>query len=595
MSRSVWQFTFVFGVSLGLPMFHLTGDAGYTLSRQVLKNSESVPLLVEGVVSGSEAASGKTETRRGALFYTPDVGFVGEDRVRATLEDGIEVEVLVDVRSHPNFIFILTDDQSWTSLSARMDKQDPRSRSDLHRTPHFDRLAKRGMRFSRAYSPAPNCSPSRYANLTGKSTARLQFTDIVGRNQTIPKVGKFRLSAIRTATKEIEASEVTIPEWLRSLPGANYASGHFGKWHLLGGGPESHGFDVSDGDTGNRQGSVAENLESNDPKQAYGIADRGNRFMGEAVSAGRPFYCQLSHYAVHAAIQYREETLAKANDWEDGDNHSSKEYAAMISDLDSSVGQTLDEIDRLGLRHSTYVIFQADNGAPQFMSNAYPLKRYKPEIWEGGIRVPTIVSGPGIPEHSQCDQAMMGIDILPTIWEFAGGDPNRLPKDIDGVSIASWLRGKPQRKLERPSPLVVHSPHYIVSNDLAKNQRPSSALLEGPWKLVAWYETGEVSLINLEDDVSESRDLSATRPKLALKLRKSLRDYLSAVNAQLPTLDAAYAKNPGKSGDADDDGLPDSWEFAQLLTHTLGPGDDPDGDGISNVEEFRTNSDPLAR
>lgn len=562
---------------------------------QVLRDQRDVPVVSENVLKCSQPENGKTKVRNEGVYYSPHAGFVGEDSIRVSFTDGSAKMLTVDVRAFPNFVFILTDDQSWTGLSARMDKRIPESASDLHRTPNIDSIVAQGMRFSRGYSPAPNCSPSRYANLTGKTTARLKFTDITGRNQTVPPEGKFRLSAIRTETKEIEKRETTIPELLKSLPNANYTTAHMGKWHLLGGGPANHGFDVSDGETGNREGSVRKNIAEGDPKQAYGIAKRGNQFMDSAVNANQPFYCQLSHYAVHASIQFREDTFEETKTWEAGKNHTSKEYAAMVADLDKSVGQTLAHIDALGLRHSTYVVYQADNGAPLFMSNAIPLRRHKPEIWEGGNRVPTIVRGPGIESGSQCDQAMMGIDLLPTIWDLAGGDASRLPSNIDGASISAWLKGNTEKSIQRPGTLVLHSPHYVVTPDLAKNQRPSSALHEGPWKLLAWYETGEVHLFNLEEDISESRDLSEEHPAEKLRLWKQLRDYLADVGAQLPTLDAAFPDNPGKAGDADADGLPDAWEFEQLLTHSFGPNDDPEGDGRSNGSEFQNRTDPLAQ
>ena len=561
---------------------------------QVLRDSAPVP-LTGNLLSAGSPSHGSAEVRDGTLHYTPEPGFSGADSLAVTRRDGSRETVRIDVRPHPNFVFILTDDQSWTSLSARMDRNNPSSRSDLHRTPHIDSLVADGMRFSRGYSPAPNCSPSRYANLTGKTCARLKFTDIVDRGHTKGSIGQL-LIPINKATRAIQEKEATLPELLKSLPRAGYTTAHFGKWHLAGGGPERHGFDASDGPTGNREGSQGPTVKQ-DAKLAYGIAQRGNEFITAAVAAGTPFYCQLSHYAVHAKIQYRKDTFAETKTWAPGKNHASKRYAAMLADLDRSVGHTLAHLDRLGLRHSTYVVYQADNGAPKFLSNAYPLKRYKPEIWEGGTRVPTLFRGPGIPAGSQCDQAMMGIDFLPTLWELAGGTPGRLPADLDGASLTGWLRGRTDLPLARPGELVIHSPHYILTTKGVqagwKDQRPSSVLHDGPWKLVAWFETGALHLFHLEDDPGETRDLSTEHPAEKLRLWKRLRDYLAEVGAQLPTLDPAHPSHPGGVEDADADGLPDAWEFSQLLTHALGPADDPDGDGLDNAREHKDGTDPL--
>ncbi|MEM6470496.1 MAG: sulfatase-like hydrolase/transferase, partial [Planctomycetota bacterium] len=499
----------------------------------------------------------------------------------------------------PNFVFILTDDQGWTGLSTPMDKSRIDSKSDFYRTPNIDRLAASGMRFSRGYSPAPNCSPSRYANLTGKTCARLSFTDIVGRGHSTDLNGKQKLRPGGKATRQIREADVTIAELLKTLPD-RYRTAHFGKWHLSGGGPGKHGFDASDGSTGNREGSLGPTIVA-DPKQAFSLASKANEFIAESVALDQPFYCQISHYAVHAKIQHRDQTLTRTRQWDAGSNHSDPAYAAMVSDLDQSVGMVLDQLERLDIEDNTYVIYQADNGSPQFLSESPPLKRYKPEIWEGGIRVPTFISGPGVAPNSQCDQPMMGIDLLPTIWELAEGHEDGLPKDIDGGSLVSAIKAissgaEEESFVRRPGELVVHSPHYVLTKDGKKNQRPSSAIFDGKWKLVAWYETGEVSLFDLQSDISESQDVGNDYPGVKQDLYKRLRNYLVGVDAHMPTLDPKHSSHRDPSpGDADADGLPDEWEFRNLLTHRFSGDDDTDGDGLSNLTEFKSKTDPLTR
>ncbi|MEM7313117.1 MAG: sulfatase-like hydrolase/transferase, partial [Planctomycetota bacterium] len=501
-----------------------------------------------------------------------------------------------DGPKRPNFVFILTDDQGWTGLSTPMDKAQPGSQSDFYQTPNIARLAAAGMRFPRGYSPAPNCSPSRYANLTGKTCARLAFTDIVGRGHNTELKVSQKLRPGGKKTRQIRAEDVTIPELLKTLPGG-YRTAHFGKWHLGGGGPEQHGFDDSDGPTGNREGSEGPTVKE-DPKRAFSITSRANDFIEESVTAGRPFYCQVSHYAVHAKIQHRAETLAKTQGWTPGKSHFDPAYAAMVADLDAAVGQLLYQIEELGIADNTYIIYQADNGSPKFLSESPPLRRYKPEIWDGGIRVPTFLSGPGIASDSQCNEPVMGIDFLPTIWEWAGGDESALPANIDGGSLVSAVNAisndaDSQDKVERTGELVVHSPHYVLTKDGAKNQRPSSAIIDGRWKLVAWYETGDVHLFDLKTETSESTDVGDQHPEVKQNLRVRLRDYLSKVDALMPTLEPKHKSNSGAEGDVDNDGLPDRWEFKNLLTYKLGPDDDPDHDGQDNATELQMNSDPL--
>ncbi|MEM6692434.1 MAG: hypothetical protein AAF664_23585, partial [Planctomycetota bacterium] len=218
---------------------------------------------------------------------------------------------------------------------------------------------------------------------------------------------------------------------------------------------------------------------------------------------------------------------------------------------------------------------------------------------EGGIRVPTFISGPGIVADSQCDQPVMGIDLLPTIWDWAGGDADQLPGDIDGGSLvpaieAAGSKSTDLTSVRRPGELVVHSPHYVLTKDGAKNQRPSSAIFDGKWKLVAWYETGDIHLFDLESDISESTDASGSNSEVKEGLHVRLRDYLANVEARMPSLDPRHPSNAGgKEGDADNDGLPDYWEFKELLTHSFGPQDDPDGDGKTNQEEYNMKTDPL--
>ncbi|MFH5805516.1 hypothetical protein ACG2DA_15810, partial [Alienimonas sp. DA493] len=193
-----------------------------------------------------------------------------------------------------------------------------------------------------------------------------------------------------------------------------------------------------------------------------------------------------------------------------------------------------------------------------------------------------------------------GADWLPTLWEWAGGDAAALPPDLDGGSLAPALRalgaggpGRPLPPIDRGGELVTHSPHYVLTADGWKNQRPSSAIYDGRWKLVAWYETGEILLYDLAADPSESADVGDARPAVRRDLWVRLRDYLAAVDAKLPTLDPAHPANPGGEGDADADGLPDDWEFATLLSARFDGTSDPDADGASNADEYAAGSDPL--
>jgi arylsulfatase A-like enzyme len=594
---------------------------------QVLRNTRNNPLSVLrndpgsslGIISMTAPAHGNVTVNGANILYTPTEGYIGPDSFTYTTQDGVgtnEVRtVTMDVRQYPNFVILLADDQGWTGTSVQMDKTRPNSKSDYYRTPRIEGLAADGMRFSRAYSSAPNCSPSRYALLTGKTCARLKMTDIVDRNDT-PTSGKFKLIAPGKAVNAIQASDITTAELLKAIPGAGYSAAHFGKWHIAGGGPTPHGFDAdaNDGQTGNAMGDTGTAPFNEDAKRSYSITDRSILYLDTRVASATPFYLQVSHYAVHETTQTTQASYDAFNGVPKGAIHNNQYYAGMTLDLDKNVGRVLDELDDLGIRNSTYVIYTADNGAPQDQSENAPLRGYKPEVWEGGTRVPTFMRGPGVVADSQCDVPVIGIDILPTIDELATGSLTNLPVNVDGGSIVPVIRnmalGLTPPDVSRQGELVHHAPHYVGPlpwpDDWqlnAKDARPRSAIHVGRYKLVANYESGAIELYDLEGDIGELNNLSDTQLAIKWQLWVRLRDYLKLINAQMPTLDPTYkgtnhgdfvlAASTGPLGDADSDGLNDDWEMRELLTYRFNGSEDPDHDGVTTAQELALGTDPL--
>ena len=424
-----------------------------------------------------------------------------------------------------NFIFILVDDLGWTGLSTVMDDKIPQSRSDFYQTPRLAAFAEESMRFSNAYAPAAMCTPSRASFLTGKSPAALRMTT-PGRGDRQPT--KQRLIPPRHISS-LPADEVTIAELLKKQ---NYATAHFGKWHLSGGGPGAHGFDRHDGDTGN--GGPGAYTDPN-PKDIFGITRRATDFMKEQVQAHRPFYLQLSHYAVHAPSQALDQTKELFADRKPGTRHKDITYAAMTRDLDTSVGILLDQIERLGIADQTYVVFMSDNGAatPRNPDENTPLNSGKGTLWEGGVRVPLIVRGPKIEPGSVCRTPVIGYDLLPTFCELA--KVSERPDAIEGESIRPLLQGKPA-SFKRKQNIFFHFPHY----GLGPTQVPQSAIRSGNWKLIQWYETDEVKLFDLSNDIGETTDLSKQNPQKTDELKKQLMACLKRVNAQFPSRNPNY-------------------------------------------------------
>ena len=419
----------------------------------------------------------------------------------------------------PNIVFMLSDDQGWSGLSVAMHPTVPGSKGDIFHTPSLEKLAAQGMRFSAAYSPAPVCSPTRISLQTGKSPAQLHWT------KAAPPEEGHKLLEPRLI-KSIPASETTIGEMLHK---AGYATAHYGKWHLSGGGPGQHGYDEHDGDTGNEN---ALQFKDPNPVDIFGMADRAAAFMEKNAQAKKPFFIQLSWNALHAAENANRATLAKYERLVPGANARRIATAAITEDLDTGVGRVMEAIERLGLSGNTYVIYMSDNGAG---GGRQVLNGGKGGVWEGGIRVPLIIRGPGVKANSWCHTRVVGHDFFPTFCHWAGIAPNTLPKGIEGGSIASLLSNDGQGGVKRPrEELVFHFPHY------QSDDGPQSAILLGDLKLMKFYEDNRVALFDLSKDIGERNDLAERMPTEAKRLRERLEKYLVAVDAQLPTKNPNY-------------------------------------------------------
>lgn len=448
----------------------------------------------------------------------------------------------------PNFVFILADDQGWTGTSVQMHDAIPESKSDFYRTPNLERLARQGMRFSQAYAPSPMCCPTRCSILTGKSPAQLHMTTVI-LGPDVTAADGYKLIPPKRA-RSIPASETTIADMLKR---ESYATAHFGKWHLASGGPGRHGFDEHDGSTGNEGPGL---LKDPNPKDIFGITSRGVAFMEKHVRARRPFYLQLSHYAVHGPILSRTSTAEACKRRRKGRNHFSAEYAASTEDLDAGLGMILDKIDRLGIADNTYVIYMSDNGpsarGPDASSNR-PLAGGKGMLWEGGIRVPFIIRGPRIKPNVFSHTPAVGYDLLPTISELAGvSEP--LPHGVEGGSLVPLFRNDGRGDVRRPHDgLVFHFPNY----GRGPGAKPQSAILLGDHKLIKLYETGELLLFDLSKDIGEKRDRAKEMPGKAAELERRLNEYLKAMNAGMPTENPAYdpsktstrRRSPGRTPD----------------------------------------------
>ena len=418
----------------------------------------------------------------------------------------------------PNIVYILTDDQGWSQTSVRMHPERADSKSEYLETPNIARLAEEGMRFSSGYAPAPLCTPTRRSVLCGTSAAR---------------------SGPEFPSTFAPDEHLTIPRALkRSNPG--YVTAHFGKWgHNMGATPEACGYDVSDGTGTNNAGGMKNKMKPihfhEDPKRSFSLTEKANAFMRDQVQADRPFFVQISYYAVHLRVEALRETVAAFRSKGVPDRGYSPEFGAMLRDLDTAIGGLLDQIDALGIADNTYVVFMSDNGGrgripggdPSRKATNHPLSGSKQRLKEGGLRVPFIVRGPSVAAGAFSDVPVVGYDLLPTFYELAGGT-EPLPDTVDGGSFAPLLKhpavGRVERKIDG---IVFHRPRKFHA----------SILRSGDHKLRMHWDKKEAGrhvgsrLYDLSEDLSESNDLSAEYPELVESMERQLRAHLEDTGA----------------------------------------------------------------
>ena len=447
----------------------------------------------------------------------------------------------------PNVVLIVADDLGWSDLGSYG--------ADLHETPNLDRLARDGVRFTQAYAPAPICSPTRAAIMTGQAPARLHMTIwYEGAKRAVTD-----RALIPPATRaNLPHEEATLAEVLHD---AGYHTAHVGKWHLGEAPyyPENQGFDVNIG--GTLWGAPPTYVfpyrgpfgRDKEPRYVPGLAggETGeyltDRLTSEAIeilqkNGDRPVFLNLWYHTVHTPIEGKPELVDRYREKVSPElKHQNPAYAAMVHSLDENVGRVLDAIDALGIAERTLVIFTSDNGGfigehGEFgrVTNNAPLRSGKGSLYEGGIRVPLIVRAPGGGRGRTCEEPVILTDLFRTICEAAA--PAHQVADDDGVSLLPLLNDA-TGSLSREA-LYFHYPHYYATTT------PVSAIRAGDWKLLEYFEDDHVELYNLADDPSESRDLAAMETQVASNLRSQLHAWRQSVDAQLPTRNPAAPTEP---------------------------------------------------
>lgn len=420
----------------------------------------------------------------------------------------------------PNVIVIMTDDQGSIDAGCY-------GAGDLV-TPALDALARRGVRFTQFYSAAPVCSPSRAGLLTGRYPLRAGLPTNAGSQR---------------GGHGMPGEQVTIAEMLKS---AGYATAHIGKWHL-GYTPEmmpnGQGFDHSFGHMGGCidnyshffywSGPNVHDLHRNGREVQYPGRFFGDLMVEEATRfieqhRDRPFFIYFAVNMPHYPYQGDPKWLEHYK----GLPYPRNLYAAFVSTLDERVvGALLKKVDDFGLREQTLVIYQSDNGhsteerAHFGGGNAGPYRGAKFSLFEGGMRLPAVISWPGhLPEGEVRDQLVHSCDWMPTIAELTG--TKLLNDDIDGLSIVPVVRSA-----------TAPSPHKVLHWHVGPGPNAQWAIREGDWKLIGnaqdtsggplSAEDKKLFLSNLSTDVSEKRNLSKEHPDLAARLKKRHDDWFA--------------------------------------------------------------------
>lgn len=409
-----------------------------------------------------------------------------------------------------NFVFIVTDDLGIRDLGCYG--------SDYYETPHLDQLASQGIRFTQAYASASVCSPTRASILTGKYPHRIQLTDALpwDRLYENPKL------VPPDHLKELPTSIATYPQAFRK---AGYRTALIGKWHL---GNEheffqkgkhlDYGFDEAFDRNGKDKGVTA-------------LTAKSIAFIKKHQD--QPFFLTLMHHTPHVPLTCPPEYKARFEKKKVGRFQKNPTYAGMISHLDDSMGKILSSLESLKLTDNTIVVFCSDNGGLQKITSNRPFRGAKGNLYEGGIRVPLIVRWPqkikaGLTSNAQ----VISSDFFPTFLELAGLDL-RAKDHQDGLSFVPTLMDK-----SMPSrPLFWHFPHRGT---------PSSAVINGDWKLIHFMETDKYELYNLKEDPSERKDLFQTQKNKALELITLLKEHLHETGSQMMHPNPSWIKNDPK-------------------------------------------------
>lgn len=436
----------------------------------------------------------------------------------------------------PNVVFILVDDLGWKDVGC--------FGSDYYQTPNVDKLAGAGVSFSNGYSSCTVCSPTRASIMTGKYPARINCTDWI-EGHKMP----FTQLKVPNWTMYMDTTELTLAEAFQQN---GYATAHIGKWHLGEDSlywPENQGFEVNVGGWAKGAPNRNKKLGSKGYFAPYGnprlkdlpgddylterLADEACQYIQQHQD--EPFFLNFWLYNVHTPLQAEQEKIEKYKALVDSAKHQKNPvYAAMVEHMDDAVGRIIAQLEQSGVLENTIIVFSSDNGGlvgnkRWMVTNNYPLRHGKGNMYEGAVRVPNIIVAPGTTEGgTKSFIPMISMDFYPTLVELADLKvPLSIKNSWDGVSLVPILKGQ---KVNEREALFWHYPHYHT-----EGARPYSAVRKGDWKLIRFFEADTYELYNLKNDVSEENNRLAAEPEKAEELMALLFQWYKDVDAQFPS------------------------------------------------------------
>lgn len=419
----------------------------------------------------------------------------------------------IHAQKQPNIVLLFADDAGYADFGFHGSK--------VMKTPHLDKLAQEGVRFTQGYVSDPTCGPSRAGLITGKYQQRFGFEE-----NNVPGFMS-PVSAADGPEMGVPVEEITMADYLHKL---GYVTAFYGKWHLGGADrfhPTKRGFDEFYGFRGgarsyfpysNLPASKLDLMERGfgnyiEPEKYLtdALADEAIDFIERQAKSDQPFFAVLSFNAVHTPMDATEEDLKQFPNL----TGNRKTVAAMTLALDRASGKILDKLAELGIDDNTIVVFTNDNGGPtdKNASDNKPLSGTKSNHLEGGIRVPFIIKWPGqIKENSIFNKPIITLDLLPTFYAAGGGDAKDLTA-IDGVDLMPYIQGT---KTDRP-----HDALYWKKDARA-------AMRKGDWKLIRFPDR-PAELYYIPDDISEHNNLASANPDLVKSMFKQLFEWESTL------------------------------------------------------------------